>query len=623
MKLRFELLRGLPGPLPLACQLPDHYSLEVRSGREACQHCDGRLRRARTSTHHPVGLMLGRPQVRLIHQQCTGCGQADSHEVYRQQVPIGGNYAYDLMVEVGLSRFRDHRQDAEIQNEMYGRWGLWLPVSSIGMLAHSFLDGLGAVHQARASALRRRLAEDGGYALHVDGTCEAGTDVLFAALAGPRGWVLEAGKMTTENTPAISKVVRRCVERFGEPLAVMRDLSTNIKNAIQEVLPETLDLICHYHFLENVGTKLCEKPHAKLTTALRRLKIRPALTSLRKDLVRWSRKGERLSATQISHLLSHPEQIADLDAVALRRFVAYVLLRWLDDFGADLRGEYFPFDLPSLAFYRRGRQLGDLVGQLVALPEFPQRELSTLKTMARHLASLREDAEVVAAAQRLEKAAAMFEELRKVLRLSSQPHERLLRGRSPTESPEVAQKMKERLEQWRDRLRQRNTRERDADKRADQETVLGYLHKYEKELVGHVIKLQGREQPFVVSRTNNLAEHRFGSTKRGVRRKIGVNKLTRYVQAMRSEELLVANLSDPEYVDLVCDGSLANLPAVIAKYWDLAQAIRAERLQSKTDHPMPTSKKQLRNPQLLDSLKQTVMNIVQTVSGKLQPSQTA
>ena len=47
------------------------------------------------------------------------------------------------------------------------------------------------------------------------------------------------------------------------------------------------------------------------------------------------------------------------------------------------------------------------------LPEFPQRELSTLKTMARHLASLREDAEVVAAAQRLEKAAALFEELRK------------------------------------------------------------------------------------------------------------------------------------------------------------------------------------------------------------------
>ncbi len=372
-----------------------------------------------------------------------------------------------------------------------------------------------------------------------------------------------------------------------------------------------------------MGTKLCHKPQARLTTALRGLKVRPALTSLRKDLVRWSRKGERLSATQIDHLLRHPEQIADLDAVALPHFVAYVLLRWLDDFGADLRGEYFPFDLPSLAFYRRGRRLGDLVGQLVALPEFPQRELSILKTMARHLAVLREDSEVVAAAQRLEKAAAMFDQLRKVLRFSSRPHERLLGGRSPAETPEVAQKMEASLEQWRDRLHQRNLGERDADKRADQETVLGYLQKYEKELVGHVIQLEGRKQPFVVSRTNNLAEHRFGSTKRGVRRKIGVNKLTRYVQAMRAEELLVANLSDPQYLDLVCDGSLANLPAVIAEYWDLAQAIRAERLQSKTDHPMPTSKRQLRNPQLLDSLQQTLMNIVETISAKRQASPAA
>jgi len=69
--------------------------------------------------------------------------------------------------------------------------------------------------------------------------------------------------------------------------------------------------------------------------------------------------------------------------------------------------------------------------------------------------------------------------------------------------------------------------------------------------IGHVIHLEGREQPFVVSRTNNLAEHRFGTTKRGVRRKIGVNKLTGYVQAMRAEELWQAYLAlggtlDPE-----------------------------------------------------------------------------
>jgi len=522
------------------------------------------------------------------------------------------------MVEVGLARFRNHRQDAEIQSELQQRWALSLPASSIGLLAHSFLDGLAAVHQAHAPALRRRVLDQEGYSLHLDGTCEPGTNVIFAAFAGPRGWTLEAAKMTTENTADIAKLLRRCTERFGDPLAVVRDLSGNIENAKRDVIPDVPDLICHYHFLENVGRKLCEKPHAKLTAALRRLKVQPALSSLRKELIRWSRKGKRLSAERIDLLLSHPGEIAELDPVALRRFVAYVLLRWLDDYRADLQGEYFPFDLPNLAFYRRGRQLEKWLSELLTWEHFPRRELSTLATMARHLASLREDQQLVAAADRLEKAEALFQELRQVLRLSSRPDQRLLRGRAPGEDRKLAETMQESLDQWRERLRKRNARERDADKGANQQTVLGYLEKYQQQLVGHVIELEGRLEPFVAARTNNLAEHQFASAKQGMRRKVGAKKLTRYVQAMRAEQLLVANLADSEYVDLICEGSLANLPASIAKHWPQAQIIRLQREIPKSDHPLPTTKKQLRNPDVLDNIRQTVTKIVETITPKVR-----
>jgi hypothetical protein len=554
----------------------------------------------------------------LIHQQCVLCEQADSFEVYHQQVPYWGNYAFDLMVEVGLARIRDQRQDVEIQNLLQQRWGLSLPASSIALLVHSFLDGLAAVHQAYAPTLHQWLAENGGYAMHVDGTCEPATDILFTALAEPYGWTLEAAKMATENATDISQVMQRCVEHFGKPHAVVRDLSSNIQKAKRKTIPDVPDLICHYHFLENVGEKLCEKPHAKLSNALRRLKIRPALKSLRHDLVRWSQKSTSLSRTQIDLLLSHPENIADLDLVALRRFVGYVLLRWLDDYTADLRGEYFPFDLPSLAFYRRGVQLSQLVSELVASPDFPGKELSTLKTMARHLAVFREDGELVATAQRLEKAAAMFEELRKVLRLNSRPGERLLRGHSPSEvvkSHENAKQLHKGLETWRDRLRQRHQRERDDHRRADQATVLRYLEKYAHQLVGHVIERQG-QKPFVVCRTNNPVEHRFSFTKRGVRRKVGAKKLTRQVQAMRAEVLLVWNLADPQYVNLVLGGSLANLSSRIATHWQLALAIRQQRQMPTAQHPMPTTKKQLRNPTLLDTVKQTTKKLIEIILRK-------
>ena len=562
--------------------------------------------------------MLGRPHVQLIDQQCTQCGQTDSLDVYYQEVPPRGNYAYDLMVEVGLARFRDHRQDREIQSYLQERWGLFLPVSSIGLLADSFLDGFAAVHQAHVPTLRQWLEDDGGYAMHVDGTCEAETDVLFTAIAEPRGWMLEVAKMTSENTAEIGNLMRRCVERFGPPLAVVRDLSSNIPKVKQEAVPQARDLICQYHFLENVGKKLCEKPYAKLTTAVRRLKICPALRSIRKDLVRWSRKGVRLSADQIKHLLSHPEEVADLDWIALRRFVAYLALRWLDDYKADLQGEYFPFDLPQLAFYRRGLQLGKMLSEWVASPEFPQRELSTLDTVAGHLRSLRDDEEVVAAAARLEKAEMMFEELRRILRLSSRPGQRLLRQRGPWEGPKAAETMQKRLEDWHDRLQKRHDRERDEQKRADQATVLQYLEKYKTQLVGHVIQREGDRPPLVVRRTNNPAEHRFGATKQGVRRKVGVKKLTRQIQAMRPEVFLVGNLANREYLNLVLDGSLRNLPSAIAKHWGLAQAIRKERLQPTTDHPIPTTKQQLRNPQLLDNVKQMIAKIVEIATEKTQ-----
>jgi hypothetical protein len=42
-----------------------------------------------------------------------------------------------------------------------------------------------------------------------------------------------------------------------------------------------------------------------------------------------------------------------------------------------------------------------------------------------------------------------------------------------------------------------------------------YLETYENQLVGHATPLEGREEPLVVSRTNNVLEHRFGTTKQG------------------------------------------------------------------------------------------------------------
>mgnify|MGYP001819405294 CR=1 FL=1 len=87
---------------------------------------------------------------------------------------------------------------------------------------------------------------------------------------------------------------------------------------------------------------------------------------------------------------------------------------------------------------------------------------------------------------------------------------------------------------------------------------------------------------------------------------------------MRPEAFLVWNLASREYLNLVLDGNLTNLPSAIAKHWDLVQAIRKERLRPTTDHPMPTTKRQLRHPQLLENVKQTIAKIVETTVKRIR-----
>jgi hypothetical protein len=616
LKVRGQLLRSAAVPLSAATRLPAYYLLEVSSGRTVCEACRIRLRRQRTSIHYPVGLSLGQPRVRSIEKQCPACRRIYRPEEYPEWVPPHGNHAFDLVVEVGLASFLRHRQNGEIQQELESRWGLRLSCSTIREQGQSFLDYLAATHQAHVPELRERLQKDGGYVLHVDGTCEAGTEMIFTAVAGNRGWTLASCKMATEDTAQIQALLRRCVEWFGPPLALVRDLSPQIEAAHQQVMPDVPDLICHYHFLENVGAKLCEKHHSRLIACLRRLKIRPALGSLRHDLVRNVKQKGSVTPAQIEQLLTAPAQTAHLDPAQRRWALAYLLLCWPEDYGADLQGEFFPFDLPSLALYRRYRMLHDWLVETMEATDAAGLSFRTLETIRRHLAPVVQDPELVEVAERLEKAASLFNELRDVLRLSSDGRHPVLHQRVVPDGPVQARQREKHLQVWMHQLKQRKASESDAHRGTDLAIVLHYLHKYHRKLVGHVMVLHGCPQPFVAQRTNNLPEHHFGRKKQGLRRKLGTRNLAQYVQAMRPEEFLVDNLCDPDYLEIVSGGSIENLSSSFAQNWQTGQAIRSSRRAKTTNRPIPAGRKCLREDGFLSKLRRALTAVLQQPTAK-------
>lgn len=537
-------------------------------------------------------------------KQCPDCRRVYRCERLGELIPPHGNYAFDLIVAVGRARFLEQKQNKEIQQELQNRFRLLVPCTTISHLANTFLDCLAAVHYDGAARVNALINRDDGYALHLDGTCEAGTDTVFAAIDGRSGLVLVSGKMPSENKEDIAELIRRCVKLFGRPISVMRDLSGSIDLAVKAVLPDegVVSLLCHYHFLENVGARLCAKLHGNLTKRLRKLKVRAALKSVRRELVKGNRNGAKLSEQQILEILEDPKKTLALDAVQLRRYLAYLLLRWLDDYGTELKGEYFPFDLPALTFYRRCVKLHAVLGALLGNYKLKPRQFQTFQTIHAKLAVVREDEELVTTAAQLEKAETLFSELRSTLHFDSPGNKPVLRQHPPRSTLAVALQIESRLKAFRSRQERIVADHVDADRREGARVVLGYLDKYGKELFGHAICIEGRTEPILVARTNNVPEHCFAHAKQRLRRKLGLKKLTRCVQAMRPEVLLVSNFKSQSYLDTLYGGSLENMASVFAKHWSEAKSTREQRRTEISTRPMPLSKKKLRDEDFLPQI---------------------
>ena len=563
--------------------------------------CHSKLRIQRTSKRYPVGILLGMPVLHHHIKQCLNCGKYYPFDKVNEFLPPHSNYGYDIIIEVGLARFANHRQDQEIYRNIQERYSLCLSQNSINELADSFLDYFAAVHYTKADAIDQRLRKQGGYVAHFDGTCEADTDILFTIIDEISGIVLITGRMATENVKDIECLLTKCKELFGIPLATMRDLSNNIATARDKLFSEVPDLICQYHFLENVGKALFKDTHQQVTHLLRKLKIKPGLKSLRHTLVKWSKKQSSTVEKELNEFINNPNGKWPSDTVYLRKYLTYFILRWLDDYTSELKGEYFPFDQPSLIFYRRCVKLYDLLNDLLVTADHAKtREKQTLRSILGVLQPIKNDKTLVATVQRLETQVELFEKLRSILRFKRPDQKPILRQRPPRSTIEEARQIRKRLSDFRRQLDLKLTTD-DPNIVASSKIIIEYLERYSIKLVGHVLTLPDRD--LLLDRTNNLCEQRFANKKRKWRRKLGTKNLRRHLQAARHEEFLVANLDKQDYTDSIYDGTVDNMVYYFAKYYHVALEFRKLRKNQPERQAMPCSKKLLREPKkLLDAV---------------------
>ena len=76
--------------------------------------------------------------------------------------------------------------------------------------------------------MKSLLRSRGGYILHLDATCEADSPHLMSGLDGISEIVLENVKLPSEKAEKIIPFLRRIKNLYGDPLAVVNDMSKAI-----------------------------------------------------------------------------------------------------------------------------------------------------------------------------------------------------------------------------------------------------------------------------------------------------------------------------------------------------------------------------------------------------------
>ncbi|MCK5223591.1 transposase, partial [Candidatus Calescamantes bacterium] len=194
----------------------------------------------------------------------------------RSLVPTKGTYGFDVIVYVGMALFVHCRNELEIMKDLAAR-NIFISKREIGYLGRKFVVYLALTHRESRGQLVRSMSKRGGYPLHVDGTCEGDSPLLFCGLDGISELVLDSIKIPSEKKDLLIPFFQRIKKQYGDPIALVHDMGVGILRAVEEVFESIPDFICHFHFLRDVGKDLLLKDYQSIIKQLRKHNVRTLL----------------------------------------------------------------------------------------------------------------------------------------------------------------------------------------------------------------------------------------------------------------------------------------------------------------------------------------------------------
>lgn len=478
------------------------------------------------------------------------CGLCD-HK-YRSEelcalVPPGANFGYDVMVYAAKALFLRHRNEAEVVAEL-ARTNVQISPREVSLLGMKSIVYLAIAHQRCAPAITEDMQTRGGYICHLDATCEGRDPFLMSSIDSLSEIVLGNVKLPAEDEKHIVPFLERIKKTYGIALALVHDMGKGILKAVAKVFPGVPDFICHFHFLRDIGKDFLGAEYDTIRKRLSKHGISAKLRYRAKQL-----KGDIDSNAKLLEAFEagiDDTALPDDELELLPVVSAYTLIHWTLQGKAQGHGYGFPFDRTHLAFATRLRRLNADVQRIKDIHLRGEwRDNCPYFQIHLALKPIIKDKVLWKAIEAIEEKIAVFERLRKAMRIAAPSTRRGLNDEGQNSNIRTIEGGVKKFRAW-------LTSRKDYPQNHDAQKMIEQIDNYWEKLFADPIRVQTSSGPVLIQpqRTNNILEQFFRSLKRANRRRTGNASSSRMLRTILAETPLVRNLKNPHYMKILLNG---------------------------------------------------------------------
>jgi len=570
--------------------------IHFKPERGTCPDCHIKLKVQKTLPDKKIAtLAVGDLIAHETIYHCEGCGRIFHSQELRSLVPEKCNFGFDVIVFVGKSLFLRCHNYQEILCELKEK-NVTISISEIAFLAKKFVIYLALLHKLVRRKTRRYMNMNGGYILHLDGTCEGGSPHLISVLDGITEIVLDNVKLPSENSDDLIPFLERIKKAYGVPLAVVSDMGNGITLAIKTVFKNVAAFICHYHFLKSLGKDLFGDENDIIRKRLQNYGIQAVLKRRARQLEDVIAGTTNLVDVFVSGIEN--EKIhSNCPLSSVPEIAAYILIKWALNGKNQGHGFGFPFDQPYLVFYQRLTELNFILHQLIEIKlQGDWKDNRIYGKICHDLLKVINDPALKKAAVRMKERIIVFNKLRKAMRITLPENKRGLNDNGDLSNIKTIEKE---VKKFRDRL----CKDKNYSGNKYYQKMVEQINKYWKKLFADPIIVETKAGKIVIQpqRTNNILEQFFRKLMRIFRKRNGFNAMEKTIKTMLSDTPFVMNLENKDYMNILLDGR----ETLEERFAEIdAKQVREELEESKSGASMisPKIKKIIRMPELPKSI---------------------